>query len=599
MDIVRNSDDTSERREAIIALGYEKDSEIYELLMDQLQDPATSIRHAAVISLGRYGNAEAIDCLVKPKILRSPVDKIRWAAVIALGHLGDHGVIDYLVKAAGDPDWIVRNQAVTELKSQIRLIIEAKDHRRVRILLRLLAMDDEEIVELATEGLLESGTVSRPLLREALKSPSSLMRQNAAKALGMMRAAETVDPLIALLSDSKWQVRRSAVEALGLIKDKAAVEPLVRCLSDNVEVVQRQACQSLVRFGPLATEAVLTALAHEKSKFVMRAMINTLGEIGDPKGVGALVRHLRSSYYVVRLAAAKALVRFGSDVIEELIPTLSFNQSDISGLLKDAVRYDDPKRQLRAIKALSGLEENRAVPVLRDLVEKGSQDVQDAAAQAVFHISCAAWSRCGALTVLKVVGSRKLIPCFIRSLNDDSDDVRLEAVKALAEINGPKVISPLIEAARNDQDEAVRFEAVRHLRTIGVGYPNVLELGLSALTDSSINVRAQAAWLLGNFQDSASIKPLLKATADPHWSVRESAEIALHNFGSQVIPYLIEALRSRSWTTRLRAARLLGGMGDKSAVEPLKLLARKKGGNAEVREVALKSLARLEAKLDV
>ena len=57
--------------------------------------------------------------------------------------------------------------------------------------------------------------------------------------------------------------------------------------------------------------------------------------------------------------------------------------------------------------------------------------------------------------------------------------------------------------------------------------------------------------------------------SDPSWSVRESAEIALLNFGKDVVEPLIKSLHSRLWTTRFRAARLLGEIGDPRAVPPL------------------------------
>ena len=67
---------------------------------------------------------QAIDELTKPKILQSPVTNIRWAAVIAVGTLGDYRVIDHLLEVLDDREWIVRNQAVTELKDKIQEIIQ-------------------------------------------------------------------------------------------------------------------------------------------------------------------------------------------------------------------------------------------------------------------------------------------------------------------------------------------------------------------------------------------------------------------------------------------------------------------------------------------
>lgn len=592
----QRGEDAAVQREALIELGYEKDVSVFPVLIAQLGDPNSSVQHAAVISLGRYGNAEAIEELVKPKILQSPVVNVRWAAVAAMGKLGDFHVIDHLLRLVDDSEWIVRNQAVTELKQKIREIIQCNDARCARILVRMLALEDAEIIDLVVEGFCELGGVGIDLLLDALRGPSDLMRKNAARTLGEMRSQQAVDALIERLNDPDWGVRQSAVEALGKIRNEKAIEPLVRRLCDNVGDVQQQASNSLVNFGMLSTVSLLNALAHEKNKFCLRAILLTLGDIKDPKAVPALITHLRNSYFVVRMAAVRALKQYGEAIVDALIPTLSFNQSDIQRLLKDAKDHDNPNYQLRAVKALGGLEDHRAVPVLKRLVQEGSPEVQEASEKALVQIGCAAWGRCGALIVLSRMKNNSLAFYFSLSLLDPSDNVRLEAVRALAKIGESNVIDPLVKAARKDHDPYIRFEAVRLLRRIGIGYPQVLDAALSALKDSNRDVRAHAARLLGNFQDDRSIKPLLKATADPNWIVRESAELGLINFSDKAVPQLIDGLTSRSWTTRFRAARLLGEIGDVRAVGPLEKLLRKKGEREKVRRVTEESLRQLTRK---
>jgi len=593
LQIARESEDAAAVRAAIMQLGYEKKVEIYPLLVEKLDDMNPSVQHAAVIALGRYGRADAIEELIKPKIFHSPNPQIRWAAVTAVGRLGDYRVIDLLLKAVEDPEWIVRTEAVTELMVKVRDIVARKDVRLARVLIYMFSLDNEEIVNLAMEGFQEMGSESLTWLHDALRNPSLNIRSNAARTLGRLKSRVSTPYLVDLLQDEDATVRASACEALGRIGDKVSIEPLVSMVQDNVEKVQDQAVASLVGFGKQATIPLLNALSRERDKFAQRAFLKCLGRIGDPKSVSALISYLRSSYFIVRQSAVSALIRFSPIVTRHLVATLSFNASDIEKLTRDACDKEHPELQLRAIKALGGLEDHRAVPLLKEIVEEGLPDVQEAASQALYQIGCAAWGRCSALKVLGEVADQSAVPEILPSLQDNSDNVRFEAVRALGKLAGPEAVKHLARIARKDRADFIRREAFRVMRTAGLGQPGILDVAKGGLRDSSREVRVQAARLLGNFQDRKSILPLLKAMADPHWSVRESAETALLNFGQDAADLLIEALNSRSWTTRFRAARLLGEIGAQEAVTPLQNALARRGERKVVREVIETSLRRL------
>ena len=590
----RESEDAPAARSAIMQLGYEAGPEVYALLVEKLDDPNPSVQHAAVISLGRLGQAQAIDELVRPKIFRSTNAQVRWAAVAAVGRLGDYRVIDHLLRAVEDTEWIVRTQAVTELMGKVREIIVRRDVRLARILVHMFGLENEEIVNLAMEGFREMGPETIHWLHGPLQNPSPNIRANAALTLGRVKSHGSTPYLLDLLQDPVAQVRAAACEALGLIGDRISVEPLVLMIQDNVEKVQEQAAAAICRFGKHATVPLLNALSRERDKFAQRAFLKCLGRIADPKSVPALINYLRSSYFIVRQSALSALVHFGPAVVRLILPTLSFNTSDIRPLEKDACDKEHPELQVRAIKALGGLEDHRAVPLLKEIVETGLPDVQDAASKALFQVGCAAWGRCYALKVIGEVADESVVPEILPSLADHAENVRFETVRALGKIGGPESVRYLVRMARKDPADFIRREAVRVLRTAGVGHSGVLEVALKGLKDSSREVRVQSARLLGSFLDRASILPLLRVMADRHWSVRESAETALLNFGRDAVAPLIESLESPSWTTRFRAARLLGEIGDPRSLSPLKSILARRGERRDIREVAEASIEKLE-----
>ena len=593
LGIIRDAQDAAVVRAAVMDLGYEKDPSAYPVLLDKLNDKNPGIQHAAVVSLGRYGRPEAIDELVKPKIFRSPQANIRWAAVTAIGKLGDSRVIDHLLKAVEDPEWIVRTQAVTELIGKVRDIIQRKDVKLARVLVHMLGLKNEEIVGLAIDGFKELECECGSMLLDSLGNSSAVIRANTARALGRLKTRAAGPMLIELLQDSSPDVRARAAEALGAIGDRMSIEPLVQKIKDHAAKVQEAAGAALVKFGKISTMPLLNALALERDKFALKAILLLLGKIGDPKAVPALIAHLRSSYYIVRQAALTALIRFGGTIVSLLVPLLSFNAADIEILKKDAAGHTHPEPQMRAIKALGGLEDHRAVSLLKKLVEDGLPDVQEAAAAALGQIGCAAWGRCCALKVLAEVGEADLVPRLIPSLDDDSDNVRYEAVKAVGRLGGPEALAPILRITAMDRTDFIRAEAFRVLRAIGAGQPAVPEAAIQALDDKARDVRTQAAAILGVFHDKKCLPLLLKAMADTHWSVRESAENALLNFGADAVPPLLDALKSPLWTTRFRAARLLGELGDPAAVPALKKVIEAPDENKEVREKAEASLRKL------
>ncbi len=84
---------------------------------------------------------------------------------------------------------------------------------------------------------------------EALKHEDPNIRWDAARALGTLRDARAVEPLLCALDDPDPDVRRKAVLALAKIRDHRAVEALQACSeNDENQVVRWAAARGLGRF---------------------------------------------------------------------------------------------------------------------------------------------------------------------------------------------------------------------------------------------------------------------------------------------------------------------------------------------------------------
>ncbi len=93
---------------------------------------------------------------------------------------------------------------------------------------------------------------------------------------------DDVNSLIAVLKHKKdSRVRAKAVEALGKIRDARVVEPLMQALNDEHWDVRRKAAWALGNMGEIAVEPLIQALNDEHWD-VRRKAAWALGNIGDP-----------------------------------------------------------------------------------------------------------------------------------------------------------------------------------------------------------------------------------------------------------------------------------------------------------------------------
>lgn len=569
---VRESRDWRERRLAIVGLGHQRNEEIFPVLLASLDDPVISVRHAAVVALGRYGDRRAVRELLRPKILAEPDPHLRWAAVSALGKLGDHQVIDRLVDLVDDEEWLVHNEAVMVLREKVAEIIRAHDPSLGRVLIRLLNIPDGTIVEMAKGGLLGLGVAASPMLCEALESVREPIRRHSAEVMGRLGDPKGLPSLIAVMEDEVPGVRCAAATAIGRIGDRAGLASLIAALGDYDEAVRDAIVEALVRFGGDATPLICSALEHAHSKLARGTAIEALGRIGDERAIPILLEHLSSSYHLVRSAAITALQQFGEGPVGPLIRMLSFNKSDISLLLKEVEESTDTQTRIRAVNALGVLEDHRAVEVLKSLLSNPVRRLSTAAQEALGRIGCAAWGRSGAARVLGQSGDRSAIPGILSLLDDDSVTVRRAAVASLIGVGNELDAGRLLVVAREDPDPLVRDASLITLRELVPGTAELFDAAMEVLDDEAADVRVRATRIVGEFLDGRAIEPLLALLSDPSWSVRIAAESALCSQGRQIVPHLIEILRTGSLIARRRAYSALGRIGDPSAAEAVEHL---------------------------
>ncbi|HEX8823225.1 MAG TPA: HEAT repeat domain-containing protein [Archangium sp.] len=174
-----------------------------------------------------------------------------------------------------------------------------------------------------------------PMLLKLLKARDNFTRVEAVEALGRMRVAEAVEPLIQLATDEGVEpfLNKKAIEALGRIGDARAVPSLVRMLTKERQGTSfyTESSFSLFQVGQPAADALLSVLEGkdaELSGWMQRNNINpasysfkaaqVLGQLRERRAEGTLLQQLAFKHEdprvqaVVRTRAADALARMRS-----------------------------------------------------------------------------------------------------------------------------------------------------------------------------------------------------------------------------------------------------------------------------------------------
>ncbi|MBK6794538.1 MAG: HEAT repeat domain-containing protein [Anaerolineales bacterium] len=163
-------------------------------------------------------------------------------------------------------------------------------------------------------------------------------------------------------------------------------------------------------------------------------------------------------------------------------------------------------------------------------------------------------------------------PALLEALQGEFFTVKARAALALANIGDPQVIHELLPLLQDPEDE-VRIAACTAIGKFRD--PSTFdELANVTLDDPIIDVRQAAVRALGDSHSPAAIPFLMEALRDSFWWFEREQAVrillaAIENMGEPVVEPLIEALGDREGTVRKFAAKLLGRLGNPSAIEEL------------------------------
>ena len=406
----------------------------------------------------------------------------------------------------------------------------------------------------------------------------SAMREAAIFTIGRTGDKRALAALVKALDDKQASVRTLACLGLAQIDDPKAVAALAGALADSRKPEPTRAACAYglgVRKSPAGLAALLGALADNRGD-AQRLAAWALGQIGDPKTLGPLIRGYFSRAgrpapeMVWAIGRTSGVVpadkRAVAVVVDYPMAGGKFVQTQAIAELPGALPQAPTSSKLVVDHAdeiarglIDALAEHRdvVVSVLADLdatpnrlslgalaVPTDQNDPRLAAALDTIAIAIA--------------------PAIKERLAADDPKVRALAVSVLAKLDGKVTgADAMIEAALTDPTDQVRGAAMNAVATLAVrrgAAPAALVATLvKQLQTAPWADRRVAALAIGSLGPHADLGALAKAASDPSNFVREAVATAYGTIGSAtVVDPLLTLSRDPYPSVRAAAAEALG-----------------------------------------
>lgn len=186
--------------------------------------------------------------------------------------------------------------------------------------------------------------------------------------------------------DTQTAIRVNVTKVLASIKDNAAVNPLLYCLNNKGENYKlRLSCaEALGKIGDKYAVTPLTEVLkddNEHSVYLKESAAYALGMIGDRNAVEPLVAILETQKGILDKFT------FLKERAIEALSKISFKNDRVFNALKNSLKDESVQVRMNAIEALSTMEDKQVPEVIYGCLSDKSEDVVRNAIIALYNIS--------------------------------------------------------------------------------------------------------------------------------------------------------------------------------------------------------------------
>jgi len=256
-------------------------------------------------------------------------------------------------------------------------------------------------------------------------------------------------------------------------------------------------------------------------------LLRKIAAIRDENAMQFLVSCFADEFWVVRKAAADIVKDFGDAAVPVLSGAINSYNQDVQHWSLQILGEIGPK----------------GLPAILRAMKSTNDEIR--------------YFACNALGNARIPQG---VTMLLKALGDDRWRVRKAASDALVKY-GEAVIAPLQQVLKLTEDEDIRFWAIKTLGKLG---PKAQRFLLEALRNGDKQTRYVIAAALGESGDKRVIRVLIESLADPDWTIRKSATMALAEIGDNAVDMMLEYLRGPNEEIRDGCLRALVKAGNAS-----------------------------------
>lgn len=187
------------------------------------------------------------------------------------------------------------------------------------------------------------------------KENSVNLRIMCAKVIANLKDTTAVTPILYCLNnkDEHYKVRLACADALGKVGDKYAVAPLINIVQDE----------------------------DEKSVYVRESAAVALGMLGDMRAIDPLVSILETKKGFIDKFT------FLKERVIEVLGKFNFSSERVFKALEHSLTDESPQIRINAIEALMDSDDERAIGLIKEMLEDLNDEVKKNALIALYNIN--------------------------------------------------------------------------------------------------------------------------------------------------------------------------------------------------------------------